>query len=48
LVVTRIPNLVGGGLLVLPTVGGALPEDAAHSLSRVAEEIAAPGLGRQS
>jgi formate/nitrite transporter FocA (FNT family) len=34
-------NLVGGGLLVaLLTVDGALPEEAALTLSRVAEEIA--------
>ena len=41
-VATLALNLVGGALLVaLLTVDGALPEGAAHSLSRVAEEIAA-------
>ena len=39
-VLTLLLNLVGGGLLVaLLTVDGALPAEAVHSLSRVAEEI---------
>jgi formate/nitrite transporter FocA (FNT family) len=39
--VTLALNLVGGALLVaLLTVDGALPEGAAHTLSRLAEEIA--------
>lgn len=37
-------NLLGGALLVaLLTVDGALPEGAAHALSRVAEDIASKG-----
>ena len=43
-VVTLVLNMVGGGLLVaLLTVHGALPGEAANTLSRVAEEIAAKG-----
>ncbi|CCG01765.1 formate/nitrite transporter family protein [Blastococcus saxobsidens] len=42
--ITLVLNLVGGALLVaLLTVDGALPEGAAHALSRVAEEIAGKG-----
>ncbi|MCF6506457.1 formate/nitrite transporter family protein [Blastococcus sp. MG754426] len=42
--VTLVLNLVGGGLLVaLLTVDGALPSEATHTLSRVAEEIASKG-----
>ena len=42
--VTLALNLVGGALLVaLLTVDGALPEGAAHTLSRLAEEIASKG-----
>lgn len=42
--ITFVLNLVGGALLALATaVPGVLPERAGHSLSKVAEEIAARG-----
>ena len=44
--ITLALNLVGGALLVaLLTVDGALPEGAAHTLSRLAQEIAGKSWG---